>query len=495
VPPRSHYLARNCRASPATAIVPADDDLVEGIRMTNPAALSDRTRRLLEGPILPTLLRLAAPNLGEAAARIAFIGCDAVFVGWLGTDALAGVSLVFPIFLIMQMTSASGLGAGVAAAVARALGGGRRADADALASHAILLAALTAAGFATSMLIDGPALYRALGARGPALAAAVSYSNLVFGGGALAVWLMNILANLVRGTGNMTVPASAIIAGELVHLALSPSLILGWGPFPQLGVAGAALAVIAAYGTGAAILLVYLLSGSGLVRLSRAALRPRLAPVRAILSVGGLAALNVLQWQLAAFAVTAAVASFGPVILAGYGAAIRLELLMYPLSFALGSATVALVATQIGAGAHTRARRIGWTAAALSSLLGLVFAGVALSLPHGWMALFTRDPAVIAAGAAYLRTMGLSYPVLGLGFGLVFALQGAGQVLWPFVAGAARLAVVAGGAWLVLQNGGSPATLYLVLADAAVLFVLGMLAASRGVLWRRTGAKTADAPA
>src|SRR5271170_3900354 len=250
--------------------------------------------------------------------------------------------------------------------------------------------------FAASMLVDGPALYRALGARGAVLDAAVGYSTLVFGGGALAVWLMNILANVVRGTGNMTVPASAIVAGELVHLALSPSLILGWGPFPQLGVAGAALAVIAAYGSGAAILLAYLLSGCALVKLTRTACRPRLAPVRAILSVGGLAALNVLQWQLAAFAVTAAIASFGPIVLAGYGAAIRLELLMYPLSFALGSATIAMVATQIGAGAMARARRIGWTAVALSTLLGLGFAALALSLPQSWMGLFTSDHAVIA---------------------------------------------------------------------------------------------------
>jgi putative MATE family efflux protein len=474
---------------------PAHHDRAEDRLMTNEAQVSMRTRQLLEGPILGTLLRLAAPNVGEAAARIAFIGCDAVFVGWLGTDALAGVSLVFPIFLIMQMTSASGLGAGVAAAIARALGGGRRADADALAAHAILLAVLAASGFATSMLIDGPTLYQALGARGAVLDAAVRYSTLVFGGGALAVWLMNILANVVRGTGNMKVPAGAIVAGELVHLALSPSLILGWGPFPQLGVAGAALAVIAAYGSGAAILLAYLLSRRGLVTLSRAACRPRLAPVRAILSVGGLAALNVLQWQLAAFAVTAAMASFGPTILAGYGAAIRLELLMYPLSFALGSATIALVATQIGAGSLARARRIGWTAASLSALLGLVFAAIALSLPQGWMGLFSRDPAVIAAGASYLKTLGLTYPVLGLGFGLVFALQGAGQVLWPFVAGAARLAIVIGGAALVLRGGTAAATLYLILADAAVLFALGMLAASRGVLWRRVTTKAAGAAA
>jgi Na+-driven multidrug efflux pump len=284
----------------------------------------------------------------------------------------------------------------------------------------------------------------------------------------------------------MLVPAGAIVAGEAVHLILSPSLILGLGPFPCLGVAGAALAVIAAYATGAAILLCYLAAGRGLVRLTRAAFRPRLAVFRDILSVGALAAANVLQWQVAAFVVTAAVASFGPVGLAGYGAAIRLELLLYPLSFALGSATVAMVATQVGAGAHGRARRIAWTAIALSSLLGVMFAAIALALPRGWMGLFSHDPGVIEAGARYLGTVGLSYPVLGFGFGLVFALQGAGRVLRPFLVGVLRLGIVLSGAWLVLQRGASAASLFLILADSAVPFALGMLAAARGTLWRAT---------
>ena len=457
--------------------------------------LSARTRRLLDGAILGTLLRLATPNVGEAAARIAFIAGDAVFVGWLGTDALAGVSLVFPIFLIMQMTSASGLGAGVAAAVARALGAGRRDDADARAAHGVVLALLAAAACAALMLLDGPRLYAALGARGGALAAAVAYSNLAFGGGALVVWLMNTLANVVRGTGNMAVPAGAIVAGELVHLALSPTLILGWGPFPQLGVAGAAVAVIAAYGSGAAILLAYLVSGRGLVRLSRAAFRPRLAQFRAILGVGALAALNVLQWQVAAFVITAAVASFGAATLAGYGAAIRLELLMYPLSFALGSATIAMVATNVGAGAAARARRIAWTAVGLSTALGIMFALIALALPLPWMGLFTTDPAVAAAGALYLKTLGPIYPVLGFGFGLVFALQGAGTVLWPLIAGSVRLAIVVGAAALVVQRGGTPGALYAALADAGLVFAVGMLAASRGLLLRRRPRAVADAPA
>jgi putative MATE family efflux protein len=449
-------------------------------------ALAARTILILEGAVLPTLLRLALPNVGEAAARVSFVALDAVFVGWLGTDALAGVSLAFPLFLIMQMTSASGLGAGVSSAVARAMGGGRRRDADRLAAHALLLALAIGLACAAIMLWQGPALYAALGATGATLDAATRYSALVFGG-AVVVWLMNTLANVVRGTGNMVVPASAIVAGEVAHVTLSPALILGWGPFPSLGIAGAALAVIACYATGAAILLVYLLAGRGAVRIRAAGLRPRLAYFRDILNVGALAALNVLQWQSAVFVITAAIASFGRAALAGYGAATRLELLQLPIIFALGSATIAMVATNLGASNEARARRTVWTAVTLSTLIGLIFAAVALLLPFAWMRLFTSDAAVAEAGALYLRSVGATYPVLGLALGLVFATQGAGLVFWPFLAGTLRLAAIAGGTALAVRGigSGSAGSVFLVVAGTTLLYALAMAAASRPALRRR----------
>ena len=88
------------------------------------SVLSSRTQRILEAPVLPLLLSLAAPNIGEAAARITFLTADAIFVSWLGSDALAGVAVVFPLFLILQTATASGFGSGVSSAIGRALGAG-----------------------------------------------------------------------------------------------------------------------------------------------------------------------------------------------------------------------------------------------------------------------------------------------------------------------------------------------------------------------------------
>lgn len=439
----------------------------------------DRTWRLLNAPVVPTLLRLAAPNLGEAGARVAFIAADAVFVGWLGTDALAGVSLAFPIFLVIQMASASGIGAGVASAVARALGGGRQRDASLLAAQSVMLALGLGIATTAPMLAAGPAIYRAMGATGTALDAAVSYSAVIFGGIA-AVWLMNTLANVVRGTGVMTVPAAAVVIGEAVHLGLSPALILGLGPFPRLGVVGGGLAVIGCYVAGTLVLLAWLLGGRGLVRLAPEGFAPRRRLLADILKVGGPAGLGILQWQIATVAATGLIAGFGSAALAGYGAATRLELLQMPLSFALGTAVITLVATATGAGDHGRAALVARAGTLVVTLIGCLFGLVATLLPAGWIGMFSHDPAVVAEGAAYLQAVGWSYPLLGIGLGLTFAAQGAGRALGPFLAGTARLVVIAGGGWIVASLGGGFTGMALAIAGGTAVYA-GWMAAVRRV--------------
>src|ERR1700736_3117650 len=152
---------------------------------TNSAARarSEATRAaLLTAPILPTLLKLALPTVTVLAAQTAVNIAEAYYVGFLGTDALAGAALVFPIFMLMTMMSNGGLGSGVASAVARAIGGERRDDADALLFHAMVLATIVGALFTLGALLLGPVLYRTLGGRGDALDAAIKYSNFLFAG-------------------------------------------------------------------------------------------------------------------------------------------------------------------------------------------------------------------------------------------------------------------------------------------------------------------------
>src|SRR3954466_12122641 len=224
------------------------------------AALSPRTRLLLEGRIVPTLLRLAWPNVLVMLAQASTGLIETWFVSRLGTDALAGMALVFPGFMMMQMLSAGAMGGGISSAIARALGARRRDDADALVLHALVINVAIGALFPIGMLAFGRPIYRALGGEGGELDAALTYSNVVFAGNVL-LWVMNGLANVVRGTGNMLLPATIICAGVLVLVPLSPLLIFGIGPFPALGIAGGGAALLLFYAAGSAVLVWYLLSG------------------------------------------------------------------------------------------------------------------------------------------------------------------------------------------------------------------------------------------
>src|SRR5262245_59226226 len=177
-------------------------------------------RQILKGPITLTLARLAWPVLVVLAVQTLVGVAETYFVSSLGTAAVAGVALVFPLFMLMTMMSNGGIGGGVSASIARALGAGRARDADALLLHALVLAVVFGALFSVGAWIGGPLLFRYLGAREETLSNAILYSNLVFAA-AIPAWITNLLASVLRGAGNVRVPALVSVAGAVITLALS----------------------------------------------------------------------------------------------------------------------------------------------------------------------------------------------------------------------------------------------------------------------------------
>jgi putative MATE family efflux protein len=445
------------------------------------AAMDARTRGLLEAPVVPVLLRLAAPNVLIMFAQAATGLIEAYFVGKLGTDALAGVALVFPGLMLMQMVSSGAMGGGISSAIARALGRGRRDDADAFVAHALVIGLALGATFSLALIPGGPWLYRVLGGSGGALEAALVYSNVVFAG-AILLWLFNTLANVLRGTGNMLVPAVVTCVGALVLLPLSPALIFGWGLFPRLGVAGGGVAIVAYYAVGAAVLATYLWSGRSVLR-PRLIVRLRWPMFREILQVGAVASLTSIMTNLTIGITTGLVGAHGPAAIAGFGIGSRLEYLLVPLAFGLGAPLVALVGTNIGAGRRERALRIAWVGAAVAFLLTEAIGLAAAAFPAAWLSLFDRDPAMLAAGTAYLRAVGPFYGFFGLGLALYFASQGAGRLLWPLVAGLVRLVLAVGGGWLILRLTGELSGVFLALGVALAAYGLIMAVAVKAGVW------------
>ena len=432
------------------------------------ATLSDgRREAILFGPIMPTLLRLGLPMTVVLLAQMVVTIAETYWTSFLGTDVMAGMALVFPLPALMTAMSSGGIGGGVSAAVARANGAGEQHQANALVLHALVLAVLFGLAFTAAALLTGPTLYRAMGGAGGALAAALQFSAWFFAG-SVPIWVVNLLAAALRGAGEVRLPATVTLIGALVVIFLSPALIFGIGPLPRMGIAGAGLAVGLYYTGAALVLLRYLVLGRGVLALRAVPLRWSM--FRAILDVGAVAAVGTLTANLTILLVTGAIGVFGTDALAGYGIASRLDWLLIPLLFGLGSAVVTMVGASTGAGQHVRARRVAWVAALVATAATEAIGLIAAVFARCWIAAFTTDPAVVTVGARYVHIVGPCYGAVGLGLTLYFAGQGRARMWWPFLAGVARLAVAAGGGLLLAHYGGGIGMVFMAIAGGTLTY-------------------------
>jgi putative MATE family efflux protein len=479
---RSEFMPADVAAPGRADAAPSRSEPPQPPPMPQTPRYDPRTRALIEGPIASALIRLAAPNTAVMLGQTTVGLVETYFIGKLGTDPLAGVALVFPVVMLMQMMSAGAMGGGMSSAIARALGGGRRLDANALALHALTIGLVFGLIFTIALLAGGDRLYAAMGGSGKALAAADTYSSVIFSG-AVLVWLFNSLANVIRGTGNMAFPALVTCAGVVVLIPLSPCLIFGLGPFPRLGVAGGAAAVLLYYAAGSAVFAAYLSSGRSVVRLTLSGIRLRWALFADILRVGAVAALITVQTNLTIAIATGLVGALGSAAIAGYGVGTRLEYLLIPLVFGLGGPLVAMVGTNIGAHRPDRALRAAWIGAAIAAGLCEVIGIGAALFPRAWLSLFDSAPDMIDAGSRYLQVVGPVYGLFGLGMALYFASQGAGRLLWPFLANLTRLLIAATGGAVALRLGGGLTGVFIALAVALSAFGLINAAAVAGGSW------------
>ncbi|MFI5030786.1 MAG: MATE family efflux transporter [Reyranellales bacterium] len=413
----------------------------------SPAAA--RTKLLLEGPILPTLLRLAAPNILNLMAFAGMITFDGFFLGRISIDALAGASLAFPWVMLIMQTTNSGMGVGVSSAVARALGVGRRDRADDLVFHAFLLALALAAIFSGVMVAGAPFLFRWMGGRDEMLSDALAYANVALGG-AICICVLNLLGNAVRGTGNMSLPAFVLVACVLAHIALAPLLIFGLGPVPALGPAGAGWGLVIPFGVGSIVMIGYLRSPLGIVRLKVRGVAPRWELFADILKVGVPGLVNTAITNLSVAALTGIAGQLGAEVAIGYAMGARLEYILQPVAFGFGTAIVAMVGTNWGARQYGRAREIARTGAGIVALTcGTIGAAVAIH-PSLWIGLFSDDATVARIGARYLLIVGPAYLCFGLGLGLFFVTQGIGRGVEAMIANAIRMIVSASGGLLAI---------------------------------------------
>ena len=444
-------------------------------------AVDNRTAQMLSAPVVPLLIRLAVPNVLIMLAQASSGLIETWWVSKLGTAAFAGMALVFPAVMLMTTMSAGALGGSISSAVARALGGRRQQDADAMVLHSIVLNVAVGLAFSVLFLLWGKAIYRRLGGTGAELEAALIYSNIVFMGNVFT-WTMNGLSSVIRGTGNMAYPAVVSCVGIVFLVLLSPLLIFGFGPIPPFGIAGGGMALVAFHFFGTVALTWHILANRNPVRFRWVRMEWRY--FSGILRVGALSAINALQTNLVIAGTTALAASVaGITAMAGFGAAIRLEYLLIPLIFGIGAPLVALVGTNVGAGQHVRARRIAFTGAAIAFAACEIIGLAAAIFAEQWVGAFSTDPSIIDFGSAFLRIVGPVYGFFGLAVSLYFASQGAGRLFWPLVAGFSRLLISLAGGYVILKMTGSVHAFFAVLAAAIIVYGMIVFASVRAKHW------------
>ncbi|MDX2234191.1 MAG: MATE family efflux transporter [Hyphomonadaceae bacterium] len=438
--------------------------------------------RLLEGPILKTLLAMTAPNLVALVSTTLVTIAETAYVGRLGVAAIGGVTLVFPVLMLMQMMSAGAMGGAISGALSRALGARDTARAEAVALSAAVIGLVGGVFFAATIWIGAPALFAAMGGTGATHGEAVTFARTA-AVGILAVWIANTLASVTRGSGDMGAPALIYLAAGALQIAVGGGLGLGLGPLPRLGVAGVAIGQVTAFSGAALAFFLLLRSPRSRVRLPLDPRRLSRASFMDILRVGAPAALSPIQSVLTVLILTSLVARYGPEALAGYGIGGRLEFLLIPVAFSIGVACVPMVGAAIGAGDVTRARAVAWTAGGLAMGALATISAIVMIAPDLWARLFVQDETVLAVTRDYLRIGGLGFPLFGLGLCLYFAAQGAGKVGGPIAAQALRLMIVAVGGWAIVAADGPLWMLFALSAFAMAALGLGTAAAVRLTPW------------
>jgi Na+-driven multidrug efflux pump len=295
-------------------------------------------------------------------------------------------------------------------------------------------------------------------------------------------WLMNSMAGILRGTGNMKLPSVMILGAAVLQVVCGGALGLGIGPIPQFGMRGVAAGTLIAFSISTSVMAWYLFSGRSRVVPKIAGLHVQWTMLADILKVGVISCFSPLQAVLTISIFTHLLAAFGTEILAGYGIGARLEFMLTSVAFAFGIASVPMIGMAIGAERVARARKVALTAGLVSFVsVGLIATFIAI-FPDIWVDVFTGDPSVRAAGRQYLSTVAPMYAFIGLAMSMYFSSQGAAKMLGPVLAQTARLLFITiGGWWLAARH--APATDFFLLA-AASMVLLGVLSASSVFLTR-----------
>jgi putative MATE family efflux protein len=382
-------------------------------------------------PVGRAVITLAVPMVVEMAMESIFAVADVFWVAHLGADAVATVGLTESMLTLIY-TAAMGLSIGATALVARRTGERDPEGAARAAGQSILLGLGVAAAIALLAAPSAPALLRLMGASPEVIRSGGGFTRIMLGGNA-TVLLLFLLNAVFRGAGDAAIAMRVLMMGNLLNIVLGPCFIFGLGPFPRLGVAGAAVATNVGRGTAVLYQVTMLAVGRGRVRIARRHLRLDFHTMRSVLRLSGLGTFQILIGTASYIGLVRILSIFGSPALAGYTIGMRVILFALLPAFGISNAAATMVGQNLGAGSPERAEHAVWAAArynmAFLGVVGLLFlAGAPLIA-----ALFTADPAVQPFAIACLRIVSLGFVFYACGMVLTQAFNGAGDTWTPTV--------------------------------------------------------------
>lgn len=392
-------------------------------------ALSGARQDYTALPLRRAVFLLAVPMVLEMIMESVFAVVDIFWVSRLGADAVATVTLTESMIVLVYAV-AMGLSIGVGAVVARRTGEKDREGAARAAVQAIVLGLCVAVVVGVIGILFAPQLLALMGASPEVIATGSGFTRTMLGG-SVTVLMLFLINAAFRGAGDATVAMRTLWLANGVNIALGPFLVFGWGPFPQMGVTGAAVATTIGRGVGVLYQLRALSAGRGHLGVCRRHLRIDGETLRGILRISGNAIVQMLIGMTSWVGLVRVVATFGSTALAGYGIAMRIVIFALLPSWGMANAAATLVGQNLGAGRPERSEQAVWRA----SFYNLVFLGsiglLFVIFAEPIVRAFSSDPAVLAHGTHALRIISAGFLFYAYGMVITQAFNGAGDTRTP----------------------------------------------------------------
>ena len=392
-------------------------------------SLAGTDQDFTQGSVNRAIVLLAIPMMLELALESVFAIVDIFFVAKLGAEAVAVVGLTEAVITVLYAVSI-GLAIAVTALIARRIGEHRPDAAAEIAAQSIWVGGIVAVIISVCGFVFAKDILRFMGASPEIISHYAGFTQVIFAGSSSILFIF-LLNGVFRGAGDAAIAMRVLWLSNAINIVLDPLLIFGWGPFPELGVTGAAVATTIGRSCGVALQLYYLFIRTHRISLSATLLRPKLAKMAEIVAIARGGILQFFIETSSWIFLMKIVANFGANAIAAYTIAIRIVVFTFLPAWGLSNAAATLVGQNLGAQLPERAQTCVWRVAKYNFIFLTSVSLIFIVFAEPLIAIFDSSPDVVEIGASCLRWLSYGYGLFAIGLVLTQAFNGAGDTKTP----------------------------------------------------------------